>query len=205
MAKWLGISTLAVVSCVLTGCLLVVDLPKVEDTDGGAAPKGTGGAGGSSDSGTGATGQTQSGNGNGSQASGGSSGSGGSGGGASGSSTACPKPCDCDDDGYRAEGGDCGGTDCNDNDPDVWPGQPDYFADPSTHDSPFDYNCDGKEEKRFNQTVDCSGAVGCDTASVGYIGAPPACGEDGNYGSCETLAAGLNCDFKGEPKTQVCQ
>ncbi len=52
-------------------------------------------------------------------------------------------PCDMDHDGYKAEGGACGGNDCNDNDPRAHPGvtQPVYDVPDA---APFgDWNCDG--------------------------------------------------------------
>ena len=58
-------------------------------------------------------------------------------------------PCDMDNDGYEAEGGACGGNDCNDNDPRVNPGQKNFLTDVPDAFPWGDWNCDGNAEKEW--------------------------------------------------------
>ena len=114
-------------------------------------------------------------------------------------------------------------TDCWDMDPDVRP----YTASENTNlwkvkaisgastANDFDYNCDGKEEKRYTKgyvstkgscSLQCSGTFpyqicSC-VGSVGYTGAVPDCGKSSSYTYC-TLSAG--CSRTSISRTQECR
>jgi hypothetical protein len=102
-------------------------------------------------------------------------------------------PCDCDDDGYLAEA--CQGDDCGDNDGRVHPGQEKYF-DTASPTVGFDYDCSTKTERdpALNVAVQCAGlsVIACEQVSQGFIGAVPACGVLGDWGTCRTQ--GLACE-----------
>jgi hypothetical protein len=105
-------------------------------------------------------------------------------------------PCDQDHDGYRALACE-GGTDCNDNDPNVNPGvTTPNFTVPDA--SPWgDWNCDGKVTTVYpviTCPLKCSAPQGFD-ASVG-------CGLVGGLESCQSLAV---CSYTAvAPTTQGC-
>lgn len=94
--------------------------------------------------------------------------------------------CDCDGDKVKAIGP-CGGTDCDDTDANVFPGQTLYFDTPSKNRG-FDYNCDNSLERDpgFTAFVNCNVILGlCDATKEGFFGtAPPACGVPGSWGMC---------------------
>ena len=178
--RWFA-ATLAV--GLASGCALVVgDLPEPVEQAGGSAAAagsqqtgGTGGTGGASAAG----------------AAGAPTGGGAGTGGGSGGSSGCD-PCDCDDDGAQAQA--CAGSDCDDNDPKVFPGQLDWFDTPA--DNPavgFDYDCSGSDDRRYTDAIDCRGLglVGCDTAGQGFLGTLPPCGESGDWGTC---VKNVTCD-----------
>ncbi len=102
-------------------------------------------------------------------------------------------PCDCDDDGYVAEA--CEGDDCDDDDGRVHPGQQKYFetASPTVG---FDFDCSTKTERdpALNVMLQCTGLslLACEQAAQGFLGAVPACGEAGDWGTCR--ANGLACE-----------
>jgi hypothetical protein len=105
-------------------------------------------------------------------------------------------PCDQDHDGYRALTCE-GGTDCNDNDPNVNPGittpnfnVPDAF--------PYgDWNCDGKVVPVY-PAITCN--LGC-SASQGFD-ASVGCGLVGGLETCKSLAV---CSYTAQgPATQGC-
>jgi hypothetical protein len=54
--------------------------------------------------------------------------------------------CDADADGFDSDA--CGGTDCDDGDPDVHPGQTAYFTSPNAQGT-YDYDCDTTEAAQF--------------------------------------------------------
>lgn len=66
-----------------------------------------------------------------------------------------PEPADDDDDGYRAT--DCGGLDCDDTNPAIYPGATDIVGDGT------DQDCDGEDAKEPNCDLDADGAtaLGC--------------------------------------------
>lgn len=107
---------------------------------------------------------------------------------------ACPAPAS---DSWALEAGDC-----NDDDPRVYPGQPEYFGEP--YRAPggaesFDYDCSGGEEGNGQQSTLASGACGLLTLALcggdGYLpvraGAPnPWCGSH-ERATCQGAALGL--------------
>ena len=97
--------------------------------------------------------------------------------------------CDADGDGDLSVAS-CGGTDCDDSDPDVHAGQEGWFT-AARADGSFDWNCDGHEEKQ-TATVSCEGTLGCGTR-LGEEGfeADVECGGEGQMGSCQ----GIPCSF----------
>jgi hypothetical protein len=101
-----------------------------------------------------------------------------------GTGGACANPCDCDRDGVRAAT--CsGGTDCDDADANVFPGQMDWFERARSGGS-FDYNCSTRVEREFEAAVSCMGllsAVLCNQTAQGFY-APPPCGQMGAWGGC---------------------
>ncbi|MBW2263636.1 MAG: hypothetical protein JRG91_16865 [Deltaproteobacteria bacterium] len=83
--------------------------------------------------------------------------------------------------GYTATGGDC----C-DSEPSVSPHETEYHWDPYDCDGAvaptFDFNCNGEEEPRWLQVGRCDTGSGtlC-LIEEGWVGDPPACGEDGRW------------------------
>jgi hypothetical protein len=107
-------------------------------------------------------------------------------GGAGGSTT----DCDEDDDGYDRDEGVCTGTDCDDADRNVHPGQTTYFT-TAREDGGFDYDCDGEEELDDAPSIDCSLLGISDCSGEGYGGWPPDCGESGAWVTCSPAIAPL--------------
>lgn len=104
--------------------------------------------------------------------------------------------CDCDKDGYDRPGcGDGKGKDCDDNDPDTYPG-----ATFGTSDK--DMNCSGQIEKAFTENVSCTGLT-C-AAPSGFSGTT-GCGKQGTFVTCKAiLIVGCAVDAT-EIKTQLCR
>ncbi|MEZ4295356.1 MAG: hypothetical protein R3B70_10305 [Polyangiaceae bacterium] len=105
--------------------------------------------------------------------------------GTGGATTTTQSCCDCDGDTQLAEGL-CGGTDCDDNDKKVYEGNTVYHTDESPTQG-FDWDCSGSADPDpdLNKKVDC-GVIGlpCGNAGTGYLGAIPACGDPGEWGTC---------------------
>jgi hypothetical protein len=128
---------------------------------------------------------------------GGAGGSAGSSGGAAGSTpidaSSDADPCDMDGDGFRSRS--CpGGDDCDDTAKLVYPGQPNFFEDP-THvgGTNFDFDCNGLPQPQFG-SVSCSSllGLGCDQSGSAFFGTTaPACGQTGTFGHCKV--SGLSC------------
>lgn len=102
--------------------------------------------------------------------------------------------CDCDGDQVLAKGI-CGGTDCDDHDDRVYPGEPIYYGEPTSDPTlGFDWDCSGTAEQdpTLLKTVDC-GVIGLPCAAgTGFLAkVPPACGESAPWGSC--MQDGLGC------------
>jgi hypothetical protein len=95
--------------------------------------------------------------------------------------------CDCDGD-YH-DGPQCGGKDCNDHNPDVFPGQTTYFSEPIPGGG-FDYDCSthaDPDPDPTNQSLDCStlAGLGCPNTQYGYFGPVPPCGTAAPWGYCK--------------------
>jgi hypothetical protein len=98
-------------------------------------------------------------------------------------------PCvDRDDDGFLAVGvpdADCEPpADCDDSDPDAYPGQTESFSEPRTSGG-FDYDCDGVDSPALDTTQggDCYWDwFSCE--GTGWYGPVPACGQQGIWHTC---------------------
>jgi hypothetical protein len=83
------------------------------------------------------------------------------------------------------------GADCNDGDGRVFPGQSEFFAEPTNDGAAtmsYDYDCDGNEERRVDPEVgECvryPGTSSC-TRREGWVGTEPGCGQAGfEVGEC---------------------
>ncbi|MFT3771183.1 MAG: hypothetical protein QM820_37690 [Minicystis sp.] len=175
------------------GCDLVLgELPPVKQHPGsGGAAGGTAGTGG----GVSGSGGAVVGSGGATASSGGAAGSGG-------------ECCDCDGDQAGAVGL-CGGSDCDDHDPDVYLGQTKYFGQPSANPAiGFDYDCSGKAEQNpdLQKTVDC-GLIGLPCAAgEGFLAkVPPACGESAPWGTCKQNGLGCVSAVIEQKKVMTCK
>jgi hypothetical protein len=89
----------------------------------------------------------------------------------------------------------CGGTDCDDGDPNVYAEQMNYFEKARPNGS-FDYNCNDVVEREF-ETIKCSG-FDCSKMNV-FIGDPanPApCGTMASFGNCSAICQVTNLTTK---------
>lgn len=79
-------------------------------------------------------------------------------------------------------------ADCDDGDPDVFPGQAAWFAvSRCASASPpmascFDYDCDGVAQPRWPRRSGCRTLLGC--PGEGWVGTVPACGATGTWETC---------------------
>lgn len=99
-------------------------------------------------------------------------------------------PCDKDRDGYKAQGGTCGGNDCDDDDPRANPGVSDfvtYDATGKTHAG--DWNCDGTTKRQFNVNQNCGVLGGKTCAEIKGFTGSPTCGTSGTYIECAISGA----------------
>jgi len=102
-------------------------------------------------------------------------------------------PCDMDGDGYRSVL--CGGMDCDDTAPLVFPNEPVFYPGP-THVGgiEYDYDCNGRPDPFYSSIV-CSGlGLGglCTNPPPAFLGqTAPACGQVGRFGHCRV--SGLSC------------
>ena len=129
---------------------------------------------------------------------------------------------DNDGDGYGAGTPECwcepGGSnalytaslsgDCQDNRPNVHPGQTSYFQ-VDRGDGSFDYDCDNVESKEFNSEGSCSYWVfWCSLGDAGWVGNVPNCGASGYFleSSSNCNVSGLGCAENGVfPYYQKCR
>ncbi len=204
-------------SIVATGCFVVIgDIPEgsggaqLADAASGGGNAGSGGISGSSGSPSG--GASGAGASAGDGGVGGASGNAGSAGAAStggnGGSVCVNPPCDCDGDGYDKLG--CvqdGGTpdDCDDTDPDAFPGQLGWFHEMRNDGAGFDYNCDGQEEREFSE-ITCGGLSNllCLQQAVGFHQPAQPCGQPGSYGQCKWQGLGCVNDVTSPAKIVRC-
>lgn len=106
-------------------------------------------------------------------------------------------------------------TDCDDGDPDVFPGQPAYFATSrceggvSVEGPCWDYDCDGAEELRWPRAAACTRILGRTCAGEGWDLVsgllPPACGGRGAWTACTDVGI-LGClpGLVSTGRTQEC-
>lgn len=202
-------------SRILPIALLTVVLACSDDGAGGAGAQAAGGSpatGGAAEVGGGATGGA--GGATGGAGVGGQGGDGGAAGGISeggmggdsstGGGGGVSPACDLDGDTQLAEQQNCCGApdacDCDDSDPDVFPGQGAYFQVPRPFvDDPvlqWDYNCDGVAEKEYVQSTGC-GLLACAGTSTKFQGnnGDYFCGAPGTLIVCAGL--GLQCTAQG--------
>jgi hypothetical protein len=182
-APWLLVAPVAL----FPGCFLIVgDLPPPlpeEAAAAGATESAVGDGGGGSGGKQGTPGP------------GGGPSSGGSAGAAGGQAS---NECDTDHDDHLARG-ECGGEDCDDTDPEIFPEQPEYFAEPRDNGT-YDYDCSGHPELEQTDAIVCTGfsLLSCPTDQQGFLGSLPACGEKGRWGKCVTNSLLNTCE---EPAT----
>lgn len=159
------------------------DIDFAPATTGGGTTTSTGGTGGTTATG----GDTSSGGGiAGAPPTTSSSGGGGTAGSPSGNGgTGGASCCDCDGDGVDAIGPVCNGTDCNDHNEFVYPGEPTYYT--TANENGFDWDCTNEPEPypAWSKAITC-GFIGlpCNSAGKGFLGTVPACGQKGNFGEC---------------------
>jgi len=109
--------------------------------------------------------------------------------------------CDKDHDGVLAPG--CGGTDCCDKDPNVFPGQTSFFAGRNECGT-FDYDCDELETSRWTVVGKaCSWCVVyCCADDSTYIAEPPECGQSAEVAGCKGW---FDCTNTGGKRPQECR
>lgn len=114
--------------------------------------------------------------------------------------------CDRDHDGHRAQGGACGGDDCDDRDPNVHPGQGFVtFAPAATNPLPGDFDCDGVVQKKFTTGVGCGLLGGACTSVHGFTDDPPCGSSSNNYVTCADALPPLACKIGSTTtQTQAC-
>lgn len=112
-----------------------------------------------------------------------------------------PDPCDKDKDGVKAKGDPCGGTDCDDNDPNARPGITEFQTfDATGKPHGGDWNCDGDIEKQYKVDVSCGLLGGAACGMTKGFTSNPGCGKTGEYVQCST--SGTFC-VPGTPKTET--
>lgn len=98
---------------------------------------------------------------------------------------------DMDGDGALAGDPSCAEVlDCNDTDPNVYPGQSDFFEEPMATGS-FDYNCDGRGEVVADDVYDDCGFRGFSCRGDGWKDQAPLCGQQGTFVECGVV--GFSC------------
>jgi hypothetical protein len=121
-------------------------------------------------------------------------------------STTCPLGCAagaCCLDADKDSSTTCAG-DCDDADPNAYPGQTGFFSVMTKGKGNFDYNCDSTEEKEINQLVSCV-RVGSDCQGHGWQqGAIPGCGVQGVFITCKPSGP-TSCSHDQSQKSQGCR
>jgi hypothetical protein len=97
--------------------------------------------------------------------------------------------------------------DCADEDARAHPGNQDFFDEeitgPSLNDLKWDFNCDGIEEKRWENSGHCR-ISDCSMESAGWAFGIPACGVESNYiAQCPFYDP--VCHAYGNPRVQECR
>jgi hypothetical protein len=111
---------------------------------------------------------------------------------------------DGDGDGHaaRSSGLACA-DDCNDDNPDVFPGQSKWFSFHADI-SDFDWDCNGVEEKRFVTRAKCELSGGACAFAEGWADAVPSCGVTADWiTACSKLPSGA-CGATVERRVQEC-
>ncbi len=105
--------------------------------------------------------------------------------------------------------GPCGGDDCDDHDPLVYPEEDIYYAAASKNPAVgFDYDCSGVADRnpKLDVVVNCNSlALPC-PSTIGFLGTvAPACGKPGDWGTCKPN--GLVCanDVIEKDKVMTCK
>lgn len=107
-----------------------------------------------------------------------------------------------------------GAPDCDDENDDVNPGQRMFFGEDhcrssgGTTECSFDYDCDGREERKYLERARCNGATraACEAGGEGWIGRRvPECGEDAAFGECRWTGTRCVVSLVPEPTTQTCR
>jgi len=105
-----------------------------------------------------------------------------------------------------------GPVDCDDENEDINPGQLMYFqnesCDPSGGDCTWDYNCDGRDERKIVQRASCLGTdrAECEAGREGWSGLRiPDCGERASFGECQWSVLGCTLSLLPELLTQSCR
>lgn len=134
---------------------------------------------------------------------------------------------DSDEDGWSFGTGCTGEQDCNDENPDVHPGQETFFwesyIDPETGGESWDYNCDENEEKKHTDVVEgfelvedfagywtCYVQTGsspyCTATSTGWWPEVADCGQDGHffYPYQNSNSIGFPGDGDCNPPARIC-
>ena len=100
----------------------------------------------------------------------------------------CASGACCNDDDDDGKGCD----DCDDEDKDVFPGQKKYF-DAARPAGGYDYDCNNNEEAEYPSVVACVKA-GQNCNGEGWVGAAPACGQLGQFSSCQKILGKCTAD-----------
>lgn len=111
-------------------------------------------------------------------------------------------PCDEDCDGVLATS--CGGDDCCDTDPDVFPGQTAFFETANAC-GDFDYDCNGSEDKRSGAGSACERKAFSCEEKQGFVAFIPDCGDRGAWVSCTGWTALGGCDSVFSERLQTCR
>jgi hypothetical protein len=120
-------------------------------------------------------------------------------------STSCPLGCSAGACCLNADGDSattCAG-DCDDADPNAYPGQTGFFSVATKGKGNFDYNCDKTEEKEVNQIVNCV-RVGSDCQGHGWQGSIPGCGVQAVFITCKPSGP-TSCSHDQSQKPQGCR
>ena len=114
---------------------------------------------------------------------------------------AAADPCDQDGDGHKAMGLTCGGDDCCDADPKVYPGQTAYFATPTACGG-YDYDCDGVTMAQYGLANCQSSVLSCSGDGFNQI---TACGVEASFSVCASSGLLSPCTASVGTLTQACR